>query len=145
MEVFPNIRKGCSEDEDWLFQLFRKTMQDYIDKAWGWDELLQREGFVTSLPARNFAILELNGTSIGSYYLADRANHFLLEMILVAPEDQRRGFGSLMMKQIKHQSREHNKPVWLSVLKTNPAIQFHLANGFRQVEEDEHSIRMMWP
>ena len=35
------IRNGNAEDEDWLFQLFRGTMQGYIDEAWGWDELLQ--------------------------------------------------------------------------------------------------------
>ena len=37
------LRTGRKDDEDWLFQLFSSTMQDYIDDAWGWDELFQRE------------------------------------------------------------------------------------------------------
>ena len=145
MVQYLTIRNGRREDENWLFQLFRATMQDYIDEAWGWDELLQREGFIISLPAKNFQILEFAGDCVGSYHLSDRANHFLLDMILVTPDQQRKGFGSKMMAQIKRLAEEEHKAVWLSVLKTNPAIAFHLAEGFRQVEEDEHSIMMMWP
>ena len=52
------MRRGSNQDEDWLFELFRSTMQNHIDKAWGWDELLQREGFVTTLPAKQFQILQ---------------------------------------------------------------------------------------
>lgn len=138
------LRKGVKDDQDWLFDLFRLTMQNYIDKAWGWDELMQREGFVTSLPVRNFQILLCDNERVGSYHLTDRADHLLLDMILVTPERQREGFGRYLMEQIKENSRSRSKPVQLSVLKTNPAVQFHLASGFQLVAEDPHSYRMTW-
>ena len=138
------MRRGSHEDEDWLFELFRATMQNYIDKAWGWDELLQREGFVTTLPAKQFQILESNGEAIGSYHLSERREYYLLDIILVVPEEQRRGHGSRMLDLIKTTSRSTGKPVELSVLKTNPAIGFHTRYGFQQIQEDEHSIRMRW-
>ncbi len=144
MENFLLIRNGTAEDEDWLFQLFRQTMQDYIDEAWGWDELLQREGFITSLPAKNFRILEVDENRVASFHLTEKSEHLLVDMILVQPQMQRQGFGSYLMKQIKESAEELNKPVNLSVLKSNPAIEFHLSCGFRQIEEDKHSIRMMY-
>lgn len=138
------IRRGSNQDEDWLFELFRSTMQNYIDKAWGWDELLQREGFVTTLPAKQFQILESDGAAIASYHLSEKPQHYFLDMILVIPQQQRRGHGSRMLELIKKTSRESGKPIELSVLKTNPAISFHRHLGFQQLREDRHSIQMRW-
>jgi len=138
------LRRGVTEDQDWLFNLFRLTMQNYIDKAWGWDELLQREGFITSLPARNFQILLCEEQRVGSFHLTEKEDHILLDMILVEPDRQRQGFGRHMMAHIKQKSSARGRPLRLSVLKTNPAVQFHLASGFQQTEEDAHSYRMTW-
>ena len=140
-----HLRRGEIADQDWLFDLFRRTMQNYIDKAWGWDELLQYQGFITSLPARNFQILIFEGERVGSFHLTDKPDHLLLDMILVVPARQRQGFGSFLMDCIKERSRHNAKPVHLSVLKTNPAVQFHRACGFTVLEEDTHSFRMAWP
>jgi N-acetylglutamate synthase-like GNAT family acetyltransferase len=138
------LRRGVNEDQDWLFDLFRSTMQNYIDIAWGWDELLQREGFRTSLPAKNFQILLCDGIRVGSYHLSEKPGYLLLDMILVDPANQRQGYGTQMMTRIKDRSRATRKPIHLSVLKTNPAVAFHKASGFQQIEEDRHSIRMTW-
>lgn len=140
-----HLRRGEIADQDWLFDLFRRTMQNYIDKAWGWDELLQYQGFITSLPARNFQVLISEGERVGSFHLTDKPDHLLLDMILVVPARQRQGFGSFLMDCIKERSRHSAKPVRLSVLKTNPAVQFHLACGFTVHEEDTHSFHMAWP
>lgn len=138
------IRRGSSADEDWLFTLFRNTMRHYIDSAWGWDELLQREGFATTLPARDFQILFSAGRPVACYHLKEKSDHLLLEMIMVEPAEQRKGFGHTMMAQIKTQARRQDKSICLSVLKTNPALRFHLAEGFETAEEDEHSLKMRW-
>lgn len=144
MTLEMHLRKGVIEDQDWLFDLFRRTMQNYIDKAWGWDELLQREGFITSLPVRNFQVLLCNHTKVGSYHLTDKKDHLLLDMMLVTPERQREGFGRYLMDRVKENSRFRDKPVRLSVLKTNPAVKFHRASGFQVIEEDTYSFHMAW-
>ena len=48
-------------------------MQKYIDTARGWDELLQREGSVTSLPAIKVQGLDSANGRAGSYYLSKYA------------------------------------------------------------------------
>lgn len=138
------FRRGKPDDEEWLFKLFRETMQQHIDAAWGWEELLQREGFVTTLPARGFQILYNAQHRLGNYYLLDKTDHLLLEMILVEPQWQKQGFGSLMMEHIKHYARHQSLPVQLRVLKTNPAVAFHRQHGFREVSSDAHSLVMAW-
>jgi len=141
------FRRGQAGDEQWLFELFRTTMQHHIHAAWGWEELLQREGFVTSLPARGFQILEYRGEAIGSYHLsskpADTPEQLTLDMIMVEPVYQGQGFGRLMMAHVKDAGRAAGLPVQLNVLKTNPAVSFHRRCGFTDLSSDEHSLVMI--
>lgn len=144
MRQSADFRRGHAEDQDWLFQLFRTTMQDFIDQAWGWEELLQREGFATSLPAREFQIIEATGTAVASYHLTRNSDHLLLDMIMVEPSRQRQGYGRMMMAAIKAEARNAQLPVRLSVLQTNPAIGFHEHEGFIEYSRDQHSLQMIW-
>lgn len=138
------LRRGETNDENWLFELFKTTMQDYIDAAWGWEEMLQKEGFLTSLPARNFMVLHQENNSIGCIYLSEREDHFVLDMILVAPQWQRQGHGQRLIEWAKSRARENNQTIKLSVIRTNPAVEFHRINGFEIIDTDEHSLKMAW-
>ena len=138
------LRRGDTSDETWLFQLFKTTMQDHIEAAWGWEELLQKEGFLTSLPARNFRILDLGSDKVGCIYLNEKEDHLALEMILVAPHRQRQGYGKHLIDWAKSRARERQQAIRLSVIKTSPAVEFHESNGFHKTEEDEHSLKMQW-
>ena len=137
------LRAGEAADEQWIFGLFRRTMQHYIDEAWGWDEIIQREGFLTSLPINQFRFIEAQGHQVGGFHISEKPDHLVLDMILVEPAQQRQGWGSLMAIEIKRIAAAKQKPVRLSVLKTNPAIDFHVRIGFEEIEEDEHSIKML--
>jgi N-acetylglutamate synthase-like GNAT family acetyltransferase len=145
MSVKYVLRAGEANDEIWMFDLFRRTMQHYIDEAWGWDELLQREGFLSSLPIRQFQLLESQEQLIGGFHVSEKLDHFLLDMILVEPDHQRQGWGAIMAGEIRRTAEKNQKPVRLSVLKTNPAVDFHYKLGFEEIEQDEHSIKMVWP
>ena len=143
-----HFRRGTAGDEQWLFELFRTTMQHHIDAAWGWEELLQHEGFITSLPPRGFWVLEFRCETIGSYHLSSKPNsspdHLVLDMIMVEPAFQNQGFGSLMMSHIQEAGREAGLPIQLNVLKTNPAVGFHRRFGFTEQSTEQHSLIMIW-
>jgi len=131
-----------------LFQLFRTTMQDYIDRAWGWEELLQREGFVTGLPAREFQILEvevgIKEVPVGCYHLSEKSDCLLLDMIMVEPQWQGQGYGRLMMERIQQISSGSRLPLRLRVLQTNPAVKFYQRFDFCEAGRDQHSLEMTW-
>ncbi len=136
--------KGTPSDQDWLYSLFRSTMQQHITIAWGWDEQFQKESFNTSLPAANFKILTEKDKKIGGFYLSDKSDHIVLDMILVEPSLQRKGYGLFMMEAIKQESKSKKKPIRLSVLKSNPAIEFHKACGYATTDSDSQSVKMQW-
>ena len=138
------LKKGAAADQDWLYLLFRSTMQQHIANAWGWDERFQKESFNTSLPAANFQILTEFDTKVGGFHLSDKSDHIALDMILVEPLFQRKGYGFFMMESIKKQASASKKPIKLSVLKTNPAIEFHKACGYVIIDSDSQSIKMQW-
>ena len=144
MNASLQLVKGEPGDQEWLYRLFRSTMQEHIANAWGWDEQFQKESFNTSLPASNFQILTEFDNKIGGFHLSGKKDHILLDMILVEPNQQRRGHGRYMMDRIKQEANEQKKPIRLSVLKSNPAIEFHKACGYVTTESDFQSIKMQW-
>jgi len=119
-------------------------MRTYIDKTWGWDELLQKQGFYESLPAHEFMIFQLEEKHAGAYHLDHNEDHFFLNMIFLEPEFQNMGYGKLMINTIKTQARENNIPLKLSVLKTNPSSNFYQHLDFKADGEDEHSLKFSW-
>jgi ribosomal protein S18 acetylase RimI-like enzyme len=144
MTASPQLIKGTAADQDWLYSLFRATMRQYIADAWGWDEQFQKESFNTSLPASGFKILTERGTKLGGFHLSEKSDHLVLDMILVEPAQQRKGYGLLMMDHIKQMAIASEKPIRLSVLKSNLAIEFHKACGYVTTDSDSESIKMQW-
>lgn len=138
------LRKGSSADNDWLFDLFRQTMREYIDQVWGWNEMFQREAFLTHLPGKAFQILELDGAKVGGYQLKDKSDHLWLEMILLYPALQRQGYGSLMLEQMKRDAVRAGLPLRLACLRCNPAWEFYQKQEFRIYDEDVNSFMMVW-
>jgi GNAT superfamily N-acetyltransferase len=138
-----SMRQGQSADMDWLYLTFKRTMRDFIAQTWGWDELLQEHSFF-DLPAKSFAIATLAGGDVGAFNLSEKTDHLWLEMVLVLPEYQGRGFGRLMLEQAQGQARKARKPLRLSVLKLNPAHDFYRHMGFEQSAFDKFSFKMQW-
>ena len=67
MLVNIKFRAGTIKDDEWIFDLFKRTMQHYVESAWGWDELLQKESFKTSLPIKQFELLCIDDEAVGGY------------------------------------------------------------------------------
>jgi GNAT superfamily N-acetyltransferase len=144
MHASLQLIKGTPADQDWLYSLFRSTMQQHIASAWGWDEQFQKESFNTSLPASNFKLVTERDTKIGGFHLSEKSDHLILDMILVEPSRQRKGYGLFMMDHIKQAAIANGKPIRLSVLKSNLAIEFHKACGYVTTDSDSKSIKMQW-
>lgn len=135
-------RKAEIEEMDWAYRLFKLNLQQFIADTWGWNEIFQRHSFMANLPASSFIIASLDAEDIGGYCLMHKTDHLILEMLLLAPQHQGKGFGSRMMQQVLEQSAQQNIPVMLSVLKNNPAHQFYRKLGFDVYAEDSFRYKM---
>ncbi len=139
-----SFRKAGREDMEWAYEMFRATMKSYIERTWGWDEIFQQHGFAENLPASSFTIVALNGEDAGTYSLTERDDHLWLEMLLILPQFQSRGLGSRVLGAIQTEAALKGKPVRLSVLKVNPALEFYRRLGFRVSGQDEWSFKLVW-
>ena len=138
------LRKGSEADMPWLYDTFKRTMQKFIDSTWGWDELMQSHSFSDHLPAKTFAILSSEGVDVAALNLRDKSDHLWLEMVLVLPEFQGRGYGRALLEHAQTQAVQAQKPLRLSVLKLNPAQEFYRKMGFEDCGTDQWSLKMQW-
>lgn len=143
-----SYRKAQPWDMDWAYRIFKTGMQSYITRTWGWNELFQEHSFFANLPASSFVIASVatpadERVDIGGYCLKQKTDHLYLEMLLVDPAWQRKGFGSAIIAEVMRQANSLEKPVRLSVLKINPASQFYQRLGFIVETEDDIRYRMI--
>tara|TARA_R100001039_G_C1853562_1_gene114876 strand:+ start:3405 stop:3824 length:420 start_codon:yes stop_codon:yes gene_type:complete len=135
---------------DWAYRIFKTGMQSYITRTWGWNELFQEHSFFANLPASSFVIasidapdLESGRIDIGGYCLKPKTDHLYLEMLLIDPAWQRRGYGSAIMAEVMREANRRTMAVRLSVLKINPAYRFYQHLGFVIEAEDDIRYRMI--
>ncbi len=140
----PRLRKAARSDMDWLYATFKQTMQSYIERTWGWNELFQQHGFLDNLPPGSFVILRDAGEDVGACSILQKPDHLWLEMVLVVPQRQRQGLGAELVRHAQAVAGAQGKPLRLSVLKINPAQQFYLKQGFVCYAEDAWSLKLQW-
>lgn len=148
-----SYRRARPRDMDWAYRIFKTGMQSYITRTWGWNELFQEHSFFANLPASSFVIASIDTRDasadksgqidIGGYCLKPKADHLYLEMLLLDPAWQRRGYGSAIMGEVMREAKRHTLPVRLSVLKINPAYRFYQHLGFVIEAEDDIRYRMI--
>ena len=134
------LRGGEEKDSDWLFEVYRHSMQPYVHAAWGWDEDSQREGFEKHLSASSWIIVRYKNRDLGGYVLKNRDGYFWLEMLVVLQRYRKSGIGSRIIEHIQSIA----DPLKLSVFKGNPALSFYRKHGFQQYDQDEHSFKLEW-
>ncbi len=128
----------------WLYDTFKRTMQGFIEGTWGWDELMQSHSFEDHLPANTFVIAAIAQVDIGALNVREKADHLWLEMVLVLPEYQSKGYGRALIEHAQALAIKAQKPLRLSVLKLNPAQEFYRKMGFENCGSDQWSQKLQW-
>ena len=130
-------------DAEELYQLFRRTMQPYVDAARGtpWNDDRERTQFLAQLAPASVQLILLEGQVIGFVDARAGDNDCFLHTMVIAPDWQSTGIGATVLEQLKAKS-DH---ISLTVLKTNPrARRFYERAGFREVGSTEHHYQMVW-
>lgn len=131
------MRKAEEVDGEWLFELYRTTMKDYVEKTWGWDERAQRDGLFNHLGVNNFVICSTGSEVAGCFCLKDEGEHYWLHLVLIRPSLQSRGLGRVIMEHIQSIANVAGKGIQFCTLKVNPATDFYRHLGYLQYKEDE--------
>jgi ribosomal protein S18 acetylase RimI-like enzyme len=129
------LRAATPEDAEFLFQLQKATMREYVEQTWSWDEKWQRAHFQEKFDPTKNQIVVLDDRDIGVIAAERRGDEVFLTSIYILPEYQRRGIGTLLIKSVLDRAFQKGLPVRLRVLKVNPARRLYERLGFSVVEE----------
>ncbi len=139
------LRQATPSDMEYLFNLHRATMREYVDATWGWNDQWQRDYFERKFNPDESFIIQLHGQYAGVLVTEDRPDELYLSLIEVAPSYQRQGLGTAIINDLQTRAALAKKPMSLHVLKTNtPAHRFYEELGFVDDSEEEHKVRMVW-
>jgi ribosomal protein S18 acetylase RimI-like enzyme len=105
---------------------------------------LQNQAYKMQFPDADYRIVELNKIPIGCL-IVERAGEIRLINIALLPEFRSRGIGSFLLKQLQAEAQAADKPLDLSVLKTNNrAVNLYKRCGFAVIGSDELYLAMRW-
>ena len=136
------LRQALPDDCEFLFDTYKLTLREHVEWAWGWDEDFQRNGFWTHHPIRDFQMILVEGQRAGGLHVEVLPEQHFVRMIFLHPEFQRQGMGSLLLRQTYQQARDAGKPLYLKVIKSNPARRLYERLGFHLMDEDATTLTM---
>lgn len=142
------------EDDDFLFQLYTGTRRDEL-LTWGWDEAAQhaflsmqwkaqKHSYATQYPEAAHRIIRYDGERAGRMLVNNSGQELLLVDLSLLPEFQNLGIGTAILRELQAEAAREDKPLRLSVLKTNPARQLYERLGFHLTGEGGMHFLMEW-
>ena len=123
-------RSALAADRDWLFELKKATMRNYIAAVYGWDDDVQRQWFAEKFAPDKIRIIQRDGLAAGLLQVEENPEHLFIAQIEVLPAFQNQGVGSAVIRAVIEDAKRKNKPVLLQVLRPNPARRLYERLGF---------------
>ena len=131
-----------ASDIEFLYALHVATMKEYVAQTWGWDETFQESRFRETFDPEDTRIITLDSRDIGMVATEERDADVFLALIEVDPEHQHQGIGTAIIQKIIAAGIRQKKPVFLHVLRVNPARRLYERLGFSVVAETPTHLHM---
>lgn len=143
MNLKLKYRKASESDLDFLLDLRMKTMNEhYANSSLPTDRESTLQRVLYQFEKAN--IILFNNEPIGLLKIDRSKDKIEVLQLQVDPSQQGKGLGKIILKQIIAEALSSQKPVVLSVLKTNKAQNLYSSLGFVTIDENEHSYIMEW-
>jgi len=138
-------RSATSADRDFVWGLNQLCYRDVIVRQFGkWDAEWQEANFDKKWTLQRYSIILGDDDPIGVLSISRKDDSVFLNEILVHPNHQNQGVGTLVMKRILTQAESDGMPVRLQVLKENPALSLYQRLGFRVFNTTDTHFQMEW-
>ena len=146
---------GFSEDDiAFIAQLYASTRWDEVQQAPWSDQQrkdflqqqfdAQHQHYQSHYPKADYLLILKDKQSIGRVYLDRDATSICLIDIALLPEFKYKGLGTLLINELLSEAQATNKKVVIHVENFNPAYQWYLKLGFKQVEDKGVYQYMEW-
>ncbi|RZT16701.1 ribosomal protein S18 acetylase RimI-like enzyme [Kribbella sp. VKM Ac-2569] len=140
-----HLRPATTADDEFLYDLHRRTLGDVIEATWGpWDDDVQREFHRKWFAPETVEIVLVGGRRAGMVQAAmTDAATFYISRIEIAPEVQGGGVGTTLLRGLLDRARASGaNVVELHVLQLNRARELYERLGFQVVDVEPPKLRM---
>ena len=142
-----DLRPAAESDYQFIWNLGKVTMHDYVDAIWGWDDAWQENRFRSNFDPGNWdvivAVSAVSGVDAGAIQVLTEPDEIYLSNIYLLPEWQGKGIGTLLVGLLIDRARASNVPLTLNVLKSNPrAKRLYERLGLTVVDESPEKFFM---
>jgi ribosomal protein S18 acetylase RimI-like enzyme len=136
------LRPATESDIEYLYALHVATMREYVERTWGWDEAFQEARFRGNYVPAETQIITFGGRDVGMLSIEERDPDLFLRSIEIDPQYQHQGLGTAIIAKIIADGIRKKKPVFLHVLRANPAKRLYDRLGFSVVAETSTHLHM---
>jgi len=140
-----SLRQANDNDLDFLWQLHRATMREYVEHTWSWEDESQEQRFRQKFEPERIQIVLYQGRPIGALSVDYERSRVFLGVIEIAPDYHRRGIGTYLIRQLCDRADAADLPLELHVLKVNPAKRLYERLGLATVGETDTHYLMRRP
>lgn len=125
------------DDYEFVFNIIKITMKDYIEEIRGWDEGLEHLFFKEEMSEEDNYVIKVDNERIAYLSLDKTADNIGIENLLILPKYQNKGIGTRIIKDLIRECKLKEKNLSLKAFKINEkANKFYTALGFNLVGED---------
>ncbi len=127
------------DDYEFIYEVIKITLKEYIEKIWGWNEDLEHLFFKEEMNEEEAYIIKVDNERVGYLSLAEQKNEIEIENFLLLPKFQNKGLGKDIMKDLIKKSKRKKKKIVLKTFKINErANNFYRKLSFKLTGEDEN-------
>ncbi|SMP26853.1 GNAT family N-acetyltransferase [Shimia sagamensis] len=121
-----------------------KAMQPSLEAVGRFNQERARRRFLDTFVPADTTLVFSGKQLLGFFELRDRGDHLYLDHFYIAPEQQGRGLGSMILQWVLRDAAERDLPVRLMALKDSPANKFYRLHGFEVVAQEEFDTLYQW-
>lgn len=137
------LRPTTAGDHDFVVEVNRVAMGQYLEATFGWDEPARDAYFAESFDPSGGEIVEVDGVAVGELLVDVRPHELFLVRLALLPEWQGRGIGKSIVRTLIDRARELESALVLDVFKTNArAARLYESLGFVRTGESETDVSM---
>jgi RimJ/RimL family protein N-acetyltransferase len=136
------LRPCTINDYELLFKLKVECLKWYVEKIYGWDDIVQREMLKKEMNEKMsyMKIIQVDNIDIGvTTHFIDKDGNDVVGLIAILPDYQGNGIGTDILKKYIDNA---SKRIILQVFKDNPAKLLYEKLGFKKYGETNTHILM---
>ncbi|MBV9322790.1 MAG: GNAT family N-acetyltransferase [Chloroflexi bacterium] len=138
-------RAATADDREWFRSAHHHAYRDLVKRQYGaWVEADQDRFFAHKWTSSKYEIVLCDSTPCGYVFVEDRPRDIHIAEIVIIPEFQARGIGTLLLTRVIDRARDSSVPVRLRTAHANRAAALYRRLGFREVGTTATHLLFEW-